>query len=135
MVKASFSGTTISQTGSKGQSVEEFRPTSEASTLTLEEVEFVPTNQGEPATYRFNIRAPKDISDDDEIIIWFPSNFDPTLTTKEGIIACWGEPQEFVGSTLSCEVGMFGKVTVTGHNDIEENLPFNVYIAGIINPT
>lgn len=29
---------------------------------------------------------------------------------------------------------MFGKVTITGHKDIEKDFPFNIYIGGVINP-
>ena len=77
-------------------------PIYEAGELTIEEITLSPTNQGEPATYRFSLYAPVEIWSTDRIIIWFPDSFDPSLTTTEDAIECWGEPNEFVGGLLNC---------------------------------
>lgn len=110
-------------------------PSSGVSGITIEEIDFYPKNQGEPAIYAFSLIINQELASDSSLVIWFPSEFDSTLTTEVGDINCWADPIVFVGSYLNCKVSGYRKVTVTGQNTLPKGLPFTIYMSNIRNPT
>ena len=135
-VMVSYGGTTIDQSQSdvSRTSANSFTPTPAASTMTVTSIDFYPNNQGEPATYTFSFSIPTTILSSYSLIIWFPSDFDPSINTNHAGMSCWGDPVEFVGSLLSCEVGGFRRVSVAGLLTIPAGFQFSVAIGSVMNP-
>jgi len=135
-VMVSFGGSTIdkSQTNISLTGANSFTPSAAASSMTVTSIDFFPNNQGEPATYAFSFAIPVQVLSSYSLVIWFPSDFDPSVNTRNSRMDCWGDPVEFVGSLLSCQVDTFRKVVVSGLLTIPANFQFSVAIGGVLNP-
>lgn len=42
----------------------------------------IPSNAGEVSTYKILLNFPRDLKTTDRLIIWFPDDYDDTLTCK-----------------------------------------------------
>lgn len=135
-VMVSYAGSTVdrTQTNISLTAANSFTPTAAANSMTVTSIDFFPNNQGEPATYAFSFAIPVQVLSSYSLVIWFPSDFDPSVNTRNSRMDCWGDPVEFVGSLLSCQVSTFRKVVVTGLLTIPANFQFSVAIGGVLNP-
>ena len=123
---------TIQQTNNDD---EKFVTEDAAQLLSIEEIDFLPTNEGEKANYRFRVIAPDTIASGSTIIIWFPGEFDPSLNLREdGSIDCWTAEPDYLGSQINCNLKPDRRVDFVGFKEINKNLTFDLLLSGIINP-
>lgn len=114
---------------------ERFSPQEAAGYMTIEEIDFAPTNEGEKATYGFRIKAPEVIASTSSILIWFPDEFDPSLNLRaDGSIECWTSNTDHLGSLINCNVEEGRRVKLLGFNEINKDLTFDLHVSGVINP-
>jgi len=103
--------------------------------MSIEEIDFEPSNEGEQANYRFRVIAPDTIAAGSVFIIWFPDNFDPSLNLREDAsIDCWTNEPDYLGSQINCSVKPDRRVDFVGFKEINKNLTFDLLLSGIINP-
>lgn len=132
--KVSYQSITIDEyTGSASNNKDKVIPQTASQLMVVDVIEFFPKNEGEDSTFRFRLIVPSVIKSTSKIIIWFPTEFDPSLTITD-TNQCWADPSEFVGTLISCAVGAFRRVEVSGFNDISASLPFSIYMSHIKNP-
>lgn len=95
---------------------------------------FYPSNQGLLATYVIEMISPTDISPEDKFVVWFPEEFDDTLTASSRRLECWGEPGSIVGLVYECNLKEFRRLEVSGIRNVSEGVPFSIYISNVRNP-
>lgn len=131
-ITASYGNTKISETSTFD--LHTFSPLPEIAELHIKSIEFYPKNEGLAATYIFSIQSSLEILTGYKIVVWFPDDFDDSLTLTESI-ECWAEPQEVLGNKVSCVLSSFKKVIITGFNSISKDLLVSLYIGKVVNPS
>jgi hypothetical protein len=133
-VKVTYQSVTLDEfTGNLTNNKDKLTPQTQSKSMVVETIDFFPRNEGEDATYRFQLTVPADISSTSKIVVWYPTEFDPSITTSDSM-QCWASPSEFVGSIISCSTSAFRRVEITGFNTISASLPFSIYMSHIKNP-
>lgn len=128
VITTTYDEVTLQSTGTATSQVTA-KTTAQAGTLKVSNIIFYPMNEGEEATYEFYFSPVTSISENENIIIKFPSTYDHRVGDN---IKCWATGLQ---GYLECYLLHAYTLIVTKHDPFDcTSCEIVLFISGIINP-
>lgn len=130
-ITTKYDGVSLDTTPSANIEDRVFIPSTEATTLVVNYIDFYPQNEGELATYTFSLTPSMDFTSDDDVLIIFPDQYDNSISDD---LECWSEE---LSEYMKCEVEHGRYLRFYNHKGYTkcDTCSLKIYVYGIVNPS